>query len=113
VDSDERVLDRSVVVGTESNEVSGERESVGVSGEDGMEVRGDSSSGGCWTRGTRAAGAVDTEAVGSFSARVISCSTFLLLRRFRKGVFADVLARSSVLLRLKSTVKTPRGGLQL
>jgi hypothetical protein len=72
VDSDERVLDKSVVVGTESSEVSGERESVGVSGEDGREVRGDSSSCSDWTMGTRAAGAVDTEAVGSFSARVIS-----------------------------------------
>jgi hypothetical protein len=72
VDSDERVLDKSVVVGTESSEVSGERESVGVSGEDGREVSGDSSSSGCWTMGTRAAVAVDTEVVGSFSARVIS-----------------------------------------
>jgi hypothetical protein len=102
-----------MVVGTESNEVSGERESVGISGEDGREVRGDSSSGSCWTMGTRAAGAVDTEVIGSFSARVISCSTFLLLRKFREGVFTNVLARSSVLLRLKSTVKTPHGGLQL
>lgn len=68
------------VVGTESSDDSGER-AVGIdSGEEAMEVKGDSCVVGGWTMGEGVPTGVDTEVVGSFSTRLTSSNTVLAER---------------------------------